>query len=201
MYTLLVFDLDGTLVDTVGDIADALNAALGSRIPDGDVARLVGGGSRELVRRAGGDDAAFERFVAAYGKKPVARSTPYLGVRETLARLPQEKAIATNKPGAIARTVVEKLGLADHFIAIFGEDDVGAKKPDPLMIDLARGKAGARKADTILIGDSLTDAATAQAAGVDLALVTWGYADPAAIRAHPARFHVERFADLAKLLQ
>ena len=201
MYDLLVFDLDGTLVDTVGDIADALAAAIGRRLPDGEVAKLVGGGSRELVRKAGGDEAAFERFVAYYKAHPCVRSTAYLGVKETLAALPHDKAIATNKPGEIARALVDKLGLTDRFVAILGEDDVGARKPDPLIVDIVRGKAGASRKSTLLVGDSLTDAETAKAAGVDLALVTWGYADPTQIRAWPARFHVERFADLAKLLK
>jgi phosphoglycolate phosphatase len=201
MYDLLVFDLDGTLVDTVGDIADALNAALGTRLPDHEVMGLVGSGSRELVRRAGGDDATFDRFVAHYRQNPLKRSTPYLGVKETLSALPQLKAVATNKPGAIARALMDGLGLDHHFITILGEDDVGARKPDPLIVDIVRGKAGAGRKSTLLVGDSLTDAATARAAGVDLALVTWGYADPDAIRAEPAQFHLERFADLAKLLK
>jgi phosphoglycolate phosphatase len=201
MYDLLVFDLDGTLVDTVGDIADALNAALGTRLPDREVMGLVGSGSRELIRRAGGDDAAFDRFVAHYRANPLKRSTPYLGVKATLAALPQLKAIATNKPGEIARALMKGLGLDHHFIAILGEDDVGARKPDPLIVDIVRGKAGVGRKSTLLVGDSLTDAATARAAGVDLALVTWGYADPDSIRAEPAQFHVERFADLTKLLK
>jgi phosphoglycolate phosphatase len=201
MYDLLVFDLDGTLVDTVGDIADSLAHAIGRRLPDREVALLVGSGSRELIRKAGGDEAAFARFVEYYKANPCVRSTPYLGVKATLDALPQPKAIATNKPGAIARALVEKLGLADRFLTILGEDDVGARKPDPLIVDIARGKAGASRKSTLFIGDSLTDAETAKAAGVDLALVTWGYADPAAIRAWPARFHVERFADLVKLLK
>jgi phosphoglycolate phosphatase len=202
MYELVIFDLDGTLVDSVGDIADALNRTLGTTFSDGDVARWVGSGVDELIRRAGGDPAeASKRFRAAYAEQPVARTRPYLGVRETLKQIDCAQAIATNKPGQLARTIVEKLGLAGQFVAVLGEDDVGARKPDPLIVDLLRGKVGASRAATLYVGDSLVDAATAEAAGVALCLVTYGYADPEAIRSHPAKHHIDRFADLAKVVR
>lgn len=206
-YQLVIFDLDGTLIDSVGDIADALNHVLATAHSDGEVARLIGGGVRELLRRAGapGDlDELAGRFRAAYAERPVVHTRLYLGVIDTLERLSARGltlAIATNKPGALARAIVERLGIAPHFIATLGEDDVGARKPDPLIVDLLRGRAGATRAATLYVGDSLIDAATAEAARVDLALATWGYEDAAAIRSHPARFHLERFADLDGILE
>lgn len=205
MYELVIFDLDGTLIDSVGDIADALNRVLGTDHPDAQVIEWVGGGVRELLRRAGVPEAALEEtalaFRAAYAEQPVRRTATYLGVRETLSKLPAEKAVATNKPGALARTILERFGLAGQMAAILGEDDVGRRKPDPLVVDVLRGKTGTARARTLYVGDSLIDAATADAAGVDLCLVTYGYEDPAKIRARRARYHIDRFGELLTICQ
>jgi phosphoglycolate phosphatase len=206
MYDLLIFDLDGTLIDSVGDIADALNRTLGTSLDDAAVARMVGSGVHELLRRAGVRtdlDAVAARYRATYSAQPADRTSLYLGVKETLVTLDQrgyELAIATNKPGDLSRTIVDRLGIASLFSSVLGEDDVGAKKPDPLMIDLSRGKVGAPRSRTLYIGDSLVDADTADAARVDLCLVTYGYADPAEIAARSAKYKVDRFADLVRLL-
>lgn len=210
MYDLVLFDLDGTLIDSVGDIADILNALNAERglapKSDREVAMMLGSGVKKLIERALPElppqerQGAEQRFRELYATWPVVRTGLYLGVKETLARLPMPKAIATNKPGALARRVVAALGIADAFVAVLGEDDVGRVKPDPLVVDLLRGKVGATRARTLYVGDSLVDADTADAAGVDLALVTYGYADPAAIRARKARFHFDRFADLMRAI-
>jgi phosphoglycolate phosphatase len=203
VYDFVIFDLDGTLVDSVGDIADALNRTLGSGFSDVQVAGWVGAGVQELLRRAGavGDlDAIAHAYRAAYAASPVKHTRPYLRVKETLRMMQCDKAVATNKPGALSRTILERLGLASEFTAILGEDDVGAKKPDPLIVDILRGKIGASRAHTLYVGDSLVDAETARAAGVDLCLVTYGYADPEAIRAWPAKYHVDRFDALIPIL-
>jgi phosphoglycolate phosphatase len=205
----VVWDLDGTLIDSVGDIADSLNEVLSrygvGPYDDARVATFVGSGVRELIRRALPDtlqprvDEIAREYRAHYLAAPTRRTTLYLGVKPTLERLPGEKAIATNKPGQLARRILDELGVAGRFVAVLGEDDVGRTKPDPLIVDILRGKAGASKRRTLYVGDSLVDADTADAAGVDLALVTWGYADPEKIRARAARFHLDRFSDLLKL--
>jgi phosphoglycolate phosphatase len=203
VYDLVVFDLDGTLIDSVGDINDALGRTLGRTFSDGEVARWVGSGVLELLRRASatGDVVTLaQRYRAEYAASPVKHTRPYLRVKETLARLPMAKTIATNKPGQLARVIVDKLGLAGAFDLILGEDDVGARKPDPLIIDVTRGKLGAARARTLYVGDSLVDAETAQAAGVDLCLVTYGYEDRERIRAAPAKFHIDRFDALEPIL-
>ena len=209
-YDLVAFDLDGTLVETVADIADALNVALAevgrARLSDGEVVKLVGSGARELVRRAlggeaGESDRVLARFLEAYAERPCVRSSLYLGVKETLAKIDAAKAIATNKPGAIARAVVEKLGIAGAFACVLGEDDVGRRKPDPLIVEIARGKVGAARARTLYVGDSRTDADTAQAAGVDCALVTYGYEAPDVLARLPARHRIDRFADLLSIVR
>jgi phosphoglycolate phosphatase len=210
VYDLFIFDLDGTLIDSVGDIADALNETLaelgGPAYDDAQVAKFVGSGVRELIRRAlpaelqSRVDEVAAQYRAHYVARPVKRTSLYLGVPHTLEKLPGARAVATNKPGALARRILEELGVMQHFAAVLGEDDVGRTKPDPLIVDLLRGKVGATKRRTLYIGDSLVDADTADAAGVDLALVTYGYADPEKIRARPARFHLERFADLVTVV-
>ena len=204
MYDLCIFDLDGTLVDSVGDIADALNRTLGTTFADSVVAGWVGSGVKVLLERAGvarADVAVVaERFREHYAAQPCNHTRPYLRVRETLRAIACEKAVATNKPGDLARTILVKLGLAEELVAILGEDDVGARKPDPLIVDILRGKVGASRAQTLYVGDSLVDAETAHAAGVDLCLVTYGYADPAAIRAAKAQFHIDRFDELIPIV-
>jgi phosphoglycolate phosphatase len=203
VYDLCIFDLDGTLIDSVGDIAAALERTLGAHFSDEQVAGWVGSGVHELLRRAGavGDlDEVARRYRAEYATDPVSHTRPYAGVLATLRALPCKKAVATNKPGALSRTIVERLGLAAEVFAVLGEDDVGARKPDPRIVDVLREKAGADRARTLYVGDSLVDAATANAAGVDLCLVTWGYAPPDAIRAAPAKFHIDRFDGLIPIL-
>lgn len=206
MYDLIIFDLDGTLIDSIGDIADALGRTLGRSFSDREVAGWVGSGVRVLLERAGaGDDldSLADRFRAEYAAQPVRHTRPYLRVAETLrtiAGLGIERAVATNKPGQLARTIIDQLGLSESLPLVLGEDDVGARKPSPLIVDIIRGTVGTPRARTLYVGDSLVDAACAQAAGVDLCLVTYGYADPDAIRAAPAKFHLDRFEALAPLL-
>ncbi len=204
MYDLVIFDLDGTLIDSVGDIADALNRTLGSRYDDAAVAGWVGSGVRVLLERAGVppaqlDDAA-ARFRAHYAAQPCKHTRPYLRVRETLRAISVDKAVATNKPGELARAVVGKLDLAGEFVAVLGEDDVGARKPDPLIVDILRGKVGVGRGQTLYVGDSPVDAETARNAGVELCLVTYGYAQPEVIRATPAAYHIDRFDELLRIV-
>lgn len=111
MYDLCIFDLDGTLIDSVGDIADALNRTLDARFDDAVVAGWVGSGVRVLLERAGVpadalDDAA-RRFGEHYAAQPCKHTRPYLRVRETLRAIACDKAVATNKPGALARGIVD----------------------------------------------------------------------------------------------
>ncbi|HEX4457445.1 MAG TPA: HAD-IA family hydrolase [Polyangia bacterium] len=209
MYDLFVFDLDGTLIDSVGDIADALNHVLQpygvAPHDDARVAGFIGSGVRELVRRALPPellprlDELTQTYRAHYLQMPTRRTTLYPGVAATLAALPGKKAVATNKPGALSRRITAELGIDRHFFAVLGEDDVGRVKPDPTIVDRLREQANVPHARTLYVGDSLVDADTAGAARVDLALVGYGYADPKAIAARAARFHVARFDELLQL--
>jgi phosphoglycolate phosphatase len=211
-YALYVFDLDGTLVDSIADIAAHLNVILAEEklppVSEAEARLLVGGGVHELVRRAarGALDAervadVARRYRARYRAAPCLASRPYPGVADTLARLPGKKAICTNKPGGIARDLVAALGLSRFFDLVLGEDDVGRRKPDPHIVEVARTRLGVSPADTLYVGDSLIDADTAEAAGVDLCLVTYGYARPEEIRARAARFILDRFSDLERIAE
>lgn len=188
-YSLLIFDLDGTLIDSAPDICTALGLTLRERgLPIPDVAttrRLVGEGQRVLIERAlgwaGGDvaqvDAVLPRFRAHYSEHLCEATVMYPGVEQALAALPRPLAVATNKPGAWARRLVEHLGLGPSFEWVLGEDDVGARKPDPRLLLHICQLAGVRPEEALMIGDSHIDLRAAEAAGTDAALCAWGYGD------------------------
>jgi phosphoglycolate phosphatase len=219
-YSLVLLDLDGTLVDSAPDLCTALGLALaeiGRPPPDlTDVRRMIGEGQRVLVERAlrhagadpAGVDAFLPRFRAQYGAHLLDRTALYPGVKETLAALTGvvPMAVATNKPGPWARQITAGLGLDPHLLWVLGEDDVGARKPDPRLLTELCGRAGVETDRTLFVGDSLIDLRTAQAAGMDMALCTWGYADPAtlALPAGPGpgapRYRLDRFAALPEIV-
>lgn len=188
-YSLLIFDLDGTLVDSAPDICTALGLTLRERgLPAPDVTttrRLVGEGQRVLIERAlswaGADvaqvDEVLPRFRAHYSEHLCEQTVMYPGVEQVLSVLPRPRAVATNKPGAWARRLVESLGLLPSFEWVLGEDDVGARKPDPRLLHHICQLAGVRPEQALMIGDSRIDLRAAEAAGMDAALCTWGYGD------------------------
>jgi phosphoglycolate phosphatase len=192
---LLVFDLDGTLVDSSRDLASATNAALqrvapGSRaIPLETVAGFVGEGARLLVERAlrhaglgSSPDEVLPVFMECYGERLLETTRLYDGVAAALDTLTGHTlAVLTNKPGGFSRAILEGLGVASRFARVWGAGDVPARKPDPagllrLVEQLAPGRG-----QTWMIGDSAIDVRTARAAGVHAAGVTWGL-DPAGVR-------------------
>jgi phosphoglycolate phosphatase len=190
----LVFDLDGTLVDTAPDLLGATNAVLeAAGRPDMDTASLrhmVGFGARSLISQAmaatgaPADDSQMDRlieiFIAHYRDHIADYSRPFPGVPETLKRLRAEGArlgVLTNKPAELTGPLLEKLGLADNFIAVYGAGRKSYTKPDPrifhdVVTDLFAEK-GAGQA--VMIGDSITDLSTARAAGAPCILMSYGY--------------------------
>ena len=218
-YDLVVFDLDGTLVDSAGDIAGALNHALAERaLPTHAVQAVVpmiGGGVRELVRKSldnprATDEPLIDELIASlrafYRAHPVIHTRLYAGADAALASLPRSiaRGVATNKPGGLARLIVERLDLLRHFPSlewVLGEDDTGAaRKPDPAMVETLRARAAASRERTLLVGDSPVDAATARAAGIDFCLVDWGYATPLARAGLTARWRIDSFAGLGEVV-
>ena len=213
MARLLVFDLDGTLVDSSRDLAAATNAAL-QRVAPGTVAipldaviGFVGEGARVLVERSLrhsrldlSPDDVLPVFLDCYAGRLLDTTRLYPGIAEALAALRSlTLAVLTNKPGPFSRTILEGLGVAARFARIWGAGDVAARKPDPSgLLRLVEELAG-QPADTVMIGDSATDVATARAAGVKVLGVAWGL-DPSGLRAaRPERIleHPRELAELA----
>jgi phosphoglycolate phosphatase len=197
----VVFDLDGTLIDSIGDIAASANQSLveaygeGARLSPGVVRGFVGHGARQLIERcvgaAGKPEAdigrIFERFLAIYGSRLTETTRLYPGMSEALDRLESTSrlAVLTNKPGAMSRTIVKDLGLARRFVAVIGGDDLKTKKPDPEGLLMIAADAGVRPDETALVGDSAVDVRTARNAGALSMGVLWGYDREGVIREQP----------------
>jgi len=190
----VVFDLDGTLIDSIGDIADALNATLATRglpaLPEDQIKQMVGAGVPELVRRGlsahGVDADDIEPFVRElverYSAKPVACTRLYDGGAELLAGLAAREvklAICTNKPQAITELVLDELGIKSHFGAVVGTTPDLPRKPDPAMLRAALDRLGVAAFDAIMIGDSAADVGAARALGVPIIVLRSGYGNGA----------------------
>jgi phosphoglycolate phosphatase len=212
---LLIFDLDGTLVDSVPDLRAALNEMLRERghppLSLAQVKRMVGDGAPTMVARAlatsGADPAgagsALPRFLELYEANAVRLTRPYPDVPQTLMALRRRgyrTAICTNKPQRATIAVLEGLGLIKLFDAIAGGDRFPVKKPDPGHLLALIGELGARVEASAMIGDNENDAAAARAAGVRLVLMRHGYArvDPESLAADALLDH---FAELPRALE
>jgi phosphoglycolate phosphatase len=194
-FDVVVFDLDGTLVDSSADLAAALNhtlAALGRPATDlATVRKLVGRGGRVLIREGlalSGDsnealvEEGYPIFIDYYADHIRDATRPYPGVEAALDELATagvRRAICTNKPERLTHTLIEALGWRERFDAIVGADTLAARKPDPAPLEAAIARAGGGRG--VLVGDSITDAATARAAGLPFVAVSFGFSDrPAA---------------------
>lgn len=189
----IVFDLDGTLVDTAPDLCAALNHALAvldrPPIPAADVRHLVGHGARKLLERglaASGVstpelvEAGFPAFLGFYAAHIADGSRPYPGVEaalDALAAAGCTLAICTNKPATLSAALVTALGWDGRFAANLGFDSVPAPKPDPGHLLAAIAAAGGDPATTVFVGDSITDTMTAQAANIRVIAVSFGFSD------------------------
>ena len=188
---LLLFDLDGTLIDTVPDLANALNEVLGERgyppLAPREVQAMIGDGVPALVARgfaargAGPAEAseALPRFLAVYEANAANLSRPYPGVRDTLVELRRRgyrTAVCTNKPQRATIAVLRGLDLSDLFDGIAGGDHFAVRKPDPGHLLGLIAELDGRKERAAMIGDNENDAAAAHAAGLPLILMRYGYA-------------------------
>lgn len=211
---LLLFDLDGTLVDSAPDLCVALNAMLREEgrapLPLVRVKQMIGDGVPTLVARAlaasGADPAtaarALPRFLELYEAGAVQRTRPYPAVPETLGLLRRQgyrTAVCTNKPQRATQRVLDGLGLSSLFDGIAGGDRYPVKKPDPGHLLGLVGELGGRVDASAMVGDSENDAAAAHAAGMPLLLMRYGYArvDPATLMADAV---LDDFADLPAAL-
>lgn len=212
MARLVVFDLDGTLVDSSRDIAASVNAALG-RVAPGTAAlsleailSFVGEGAGLLVERslrhAGlglSTEEVLPVYVDCYRERLLDTTRLYPGVAEALDALAGTTlAVLTNKPGDMSRTILEGLGVASRFARVRGAGDVPSRKPDPAGLLGLMSELGARAGETWMVGDSATDVGVARAAGTRVAGVTWGF-QPAALRAAAPDRVLDLPAELADL--
>jgi phosphoglycolate phosphatase len=185
---LFVFDLDGTLIDSRRDLADAANALVvergGSPLPVDAIARMVGEGAAVLVRRAltaAGLDpespGALPRFLELYDDRLLAHTRLYDGTRETLEALATDAplAVLTNKPARATLAILEGLGVAPFFKWIVGGDGPWPRKPNPAALEQLMTRAGTAPLQTVMIGDSAIDLATARAAGTRVCLARYGF--------------------------
>ncbi|RZI96976.1 MAG: phosphoglycolate phosphatase, partial [Rubrivivax sp.] len=206
-----ILDLDGTLVDTLGDFVAVLGhvlADLGQPPVTRDfIEHTIGRGSEHLVRttlaEVGADPALFDRAWPLYQQHYAAvngeHAAVYPGALEGLELLRASGlplAVLTNKPGAPARELLKRKGLDGYFQHVFGGDDFERKKPDPLPLLKTCEALGAPPSTTWMVGDSRNDAEAARAAGCPLVLMTYGYNHGEDIRAVPALQHLTRLDDI-----
>ncbi len=205
-----MLDLDGTLVDTLGDFLAALRGMLGELglgdVTPQQVAQRVGKGSEHLVAQVlrlhlSGAEAdalqqhALETYQRHYARINAEHSTVFPGVMQGLERLRAAGlalACVTNKPGLHARELLRRKGLLDYFAQVAGGDAFARKKPDPLPLLRTCEQLGAPPSQVLMVGDSQNDAAAAAAAGCPAALATYGYNHGEPIRACRALVYFDR---------
>ncbi len=190
----IVFDLDGTLIDTAPDLVDTLNVVFAREglpaVPFEIARNLIGGGAKAMIARgiaADGSPVApdrlermFAAFIAHYAGHIADRSRPFPGLIDALDTLSADGcrfAVCTNKFERLSVLLLEKLGLADRFAVICGQDTYGMQKPDPDVLRRTIAAAGGRLEHSIMIGDSDTDVRTARAAAVPIIAVDFGYSE------------------------
>jgi phosphoglycolate phosphatase len=186
---LVIFDLDGTLIDSKLDLVHAVNATLAHMemppLSDETVASYVGNGAPVLIRRALGPQAgdaqveqALEFFLAYYREHKLDNTRLYPGVQDTLERLHRSGirlAVLTNKPVNVSRAIVEGLGVGGHFCKVYGGNSFEFKKPHPIGIETLMGECGVNRERTLMVGDSSVDVLTARNAQVKACGVTYGF--------------------------
>ncbi|WP_020167483.1 MULTISPECIES: phosphoglycolate phosphatase [Methylotenera] len=189
---LVMFDLDGTLIDTAPQIAEAMNLTLAdlglNKLPDSQITGYIGDGTTALIKRClSGDldsepDARlFEQAQMAYFAhyaNNVSESLPYKNVMANLQAVKDEgfkMACVTNKPEKFTLPLLQSSGLLDFFELVVSGDSLPKKKPDPMQLQYICAKLGVLKSQAILVGDSNTDIAAARAAGCGIITVPYGY--------------------------
>ena len=207
----LIFDLDGTLIDSKQDLICSVNAMLVEMghepLHEDTVSSYIGHGAPRLVARALGNAAteqecerALRFFLAHYDEHKLDSTRAYPGVPEALKELRElPMAVLTNKPVRVSRKILEGLGLTKYFRAIYGGNSFETKKPDPLGARKILAELNAAPAEALMVGDSEVDVQTARNAGTFAAAVNYGFGshDRAA---YPADIYLDRLTELpAKL--
>jgi phosphoglycolate phosphatase len=191
---IIVFDLDGTLVDTAPDLVDTLNMLFEREglpaVPYETARKLIGGGARAMIARgleAEGRlappaelEGLVADFLAHYSEHLADRSRPFPGVVDTLDALKAKGfrfAVCTNKFERLAVHLLDALKLSDHFAAVCGPDTFGIPKPDPEVLRKTIAAAGGDPHRAVMVGDSITDIRTAHAAAIPVIAVDFGYTE------------------------
>ncbi|MFP4129729.1 MAG: phosphoglycolate phosphatase [Halorhodospira sp.] len=216
----ILFDLDGTLVDSAPDLTAAVNRVLAERaqgpVSEAQVRDWTGDGTRLLVARAlmGGRDGeeppeealdgALERFIAYYSEAVYVHSRPYPGAVEGLAQLARagmRLAVVTNKPRHLADAILAHMGAAGSIDTVVGGDSTDTRKPDPEPLRLAMEGLGAASSTALMVGDSATDVEAARNAGIPVVCVPYGYRRGVAVEALGADGVIEAITELPALLR
>lgn len=183
---LLIFDLDGTLVDSARDLTNALNHAVAPYrerpFTLNEVTQLVGEGVTRLIEKALGEgqegyrDEVRARFLQYYHAHITEYSRPYPGIPETLDGLRNcRKAVVSNKNENLSLRVLENLDILSHFDVVLGSDSVSESKPSPMPLFTARDRLGVKLEDCVMIGDSDLDMEAGKRAAMRTCAVTWGF--------------------------
>ncbi|MGB8770409.1 MAG: HAD-IA family hydrolase [Candidatus Korobacteraceae bacterium] len=213
---LIVFDLDGTLIDSELDLAASVNAMLRyfgrKELPIELIGTYIGDGAPMLIRRALGDPAhgeflqeALAYFLLYYREHKLDNTRLYDGIGEALMQvrqgdgIPRTLAVLTNKPVRVSRDILAGLGLADRFVEVYGGNSFETKKPDPLGANALMREVGAAPDQTVMVGDSGVDVLTARNAGLWSVGVTYGFA-PLTLQQLPPDVLVDTPAELASAL-
>ena len=213
---LLLFDLDGTLIDSEKDLAASVNAMLRhfgrKELPLEVIDTYIGDGAPMLIRRALGDPAhaaivqeALNFFLLHYREHKLDTTLPYPGIPEALQQAShgnwhtRKMAVLTNKPVRASRDIVAGLGLSKYFFQTYGGNTFETKKPDPLGAQTLMREAGAETYETVMIGDSEVDVLTARNANLWSIGVTYGFAPHTLERTHPDIL-VDTVDELARVL-
>ena len=206
---LLVFDLDGTLIDSKRDLADSVNAMRAwmgyPPIPNDHVYSYVGDGAPMLVRRALPDvneeglARALRYFLDYYREHMLDATTLYPGVQPALDRLHAAHvplAVLTNKPVRFSERLIERLRLSGHFFRIYGGNSFEEKKPNPIGLEKLMEESGAARERSVMVGDSAVDVRTARNARTQACGVAWGF-QPETFAEAPPDFVIGEMGELA----
>jgi phosphoglycolate phosphatase len=208
----LIFDLDGTLIDSKLDLIHSVNAMLREmkrpQLAAETISGYIGHGAPQLVARALGGAAieeelkhALQFFLGYYEDHKMDNTCAYPGVPETLAQLKHiPMAVLTNKPERISVRILNLLGLANHFRVIYGGNSFESKKPDPFGANRILQEFGIPASEALIVGDSEVDIQTARNAGTQAAAVNYGFGVHNRA-AHPADIYLDQFADLADIVR
>ncbi|MFH1212979.1 MAG: phosphoglycolate phosphatase [Candidatus Neomarinimicrobiota bacterium] len=217
----ILFDLDGTLIQSAGDIQTAVNLTLnhyGYAVIGYDrCVEFIGDGVEKLIRRAFTESAikstksvpftdqfivtAVTKFKKYYTEHLTDTTRPYPEVAETLADLQNYiLAVISNKPYQLSITILEKLDLARHFQFVLGGDSLPTRKPDPGPILFIMQKLNLDASQVLVVGDSENDIKAGQAAGVRVVAVTYGFRDPDILRQYAPDYQIAHFGDLLKIV-